>query len=152
MWTFCVSSQWASRIRNQLSELSVFSVAFQPPSAGKGLDGEKAKAESHCKWGARLPNVSWAHVPWTWAWLQRRRAHNGNSDGCMLRQPRERKAHWNPQCLHGERPGGPLGGETNLTTAHSQHLSSVRQQDLYVQSLRKSLRNYTMGNPSFAQQ
>lgn len=47
------------------------------------------------------------------------------------------------QCLHGERYGGPLGGETNLTTeqdnrACSQHLSSVQQEDLYMQPLRKS--------------
>lgn len=42
---------------------------------------------------------------------------------------------------------GPLGGETNLTTAHSQLLPSI-QQELYVQPLRNS----TTGNPSFAQQ
>lgn len=49
------------------------------------------------------------------------------------------------------RYGGTLAGETNLTTeqdhrAHSQHLSSVQQQDLSVQPLKKALGNDTVGS------
>lgn len=76
--------------RNQLLEQSVFSIAFQSPNAGKCLDGKKAKAESHSKWGPRLPNVGLKH---TFLELElgsrRKRTHNGNSDGCLLKQLRE---------------------------------------------------------------
>ena len=51
------------------------------------------------------------------------------------------------QRLRGERYGGPLGGETNLTTeqenrAHSQHPPSVQQQDLSVQPQKISEKLY----------
>ena len=59
------------------------------------LNRKKAKAESRSKWGPRLPNVGLKHMFPELGLGSMRRAHNGNSDGCLLRQPREWKEHWN---------------------------------------------------------
>lgn len=76
--------------RNQLLALSMFSTAFQSPNSAKYLKRKKAKTESHSQWGPRLPNVGLKHMfPELGLGSKRRRAHNGNSDGYLLRQPRE---------------------------------------------------------------
>lgn len=57
------------------------------------------------------------------------------------------------QCLHGERYGGPLRDETNLSTeqgnrAHSHHLPSLQQQDLSLQPQEIS-EKFCCGYPTF---
>lgn len=70
---------------------------------------KKAKAESHSKWGPRLPNIALKHMFFELELGSRgKRAHNGNSDGCLLKQPREWKVHWNAQCLQGRGTVGPF--------------------------------------------
>ena len=135
-------------MRNQLLELSMFSTALQSPDSGTVLMGkrQRQKVAPNGDPGCQMLVASTCSLNLGLAPDGEELTMETVMAVCSGSQENEKHIE-TQQCLHGERHGGPLGGETNLTReqdqrAYSQHFSSVQQQTfMYVQPLRKSLRS-----------